>query len=385
MGKRTKVIAIACVLVALGASAAGAARSGFGKPLRALGIKSMSCSCSQVSSSDADVVMWTFEAEPKINKVVRDGPSYGKLKPGDQIVAIDGYLITTVEGGRRFSSISPGEPVVLTLRRGSQTRDETITPDLRGQETPLIVGLEGGERGEEVRRLSESVEALSRLSEERASELEILQRRLDGTREKLVIPLERLRRLEEHPLIRRGMLPPELPELPELPQLPQLPELPSVPRVENFMPQGSFGFALSFRGSIKTGKGHDPEWRFEEPPEIDTVEPGSPADEAGLQPGDVLLRIDGVALDTEDGGRRFSDVRPGQSVEWTIRRDGEERTVEVEAVERAEGEASRGVRYKGDLGDTHIEVEGDRRVRVIEDENTITIHAGDATIRLKRR
>lgn len=384
MGKTTKVIAIACVLVAVGATAAGA-RSGFGKPLRALGIKSISCSCSQVSSSDTDVVMWTFSFEPKINRVVRDGPSYGKLKPGDQIVAIDGYLITTVEGGRRFSRIAPGEPVVLTVRRGSQTRDETITPDLRGEETPLVVGLEEGERGEEAQRLSEKVEALSRLSEERASELEILQRRFDGTRKKIIIPLERLRRLEEHPLVRRGMRLPELPALPELPELPELPALPDIPRIDDFMPPGSFGFALSFHGSIKTGKGHDPEWRFEEPPEIHTIEPDGPADEAGLQSGDVLLRIDGVALDTEEGGRRFSDVRPGQSVEWTIRRDGKERTVEVEAVERTEGDESRGVRYTGDLGDTHIEVEGDRRVRVIEDDNTVTIHAGDATIRLKRR
>jgi hypothetical protein len=64
------------------------------------------------------------------------------------------------------------------------------------------------------------------------------------------------------------------------------------------------------------------------------VEAGSPADRAGLHEGDELVAIDGVALSTAEGGRRFGAVEPGQSVAWTYRRDGREATVTVTANQR---------------------------------------------------
>ena len=65
------------------------------------------------------------------------------------------------------------------------------------------------------------------------------------------------------------------------------------------------------------------------------VVPGSPAEKAGLQAGDVLLRIDGREI---AGLREFSDLlrtlEPGQTVEATLRRADAEINVAVTVVER---------------------------------------------------
>lgn len=52
------------------------------------------------------------------------------------------------------------------------------------------------------------------------------------------------------------------------------------------------------------------------------VERGSPADRAGLRAGDALAAIDGAAIRSPEGGRRFGAVEPGQRVTIVYERDG---------------------------------------------------------------
>jgi 2-alkenal reductase len=63
---------------------------------------------------------------------------------------------------------------------------------------------------------------------------------------------------------------------------------------------------------------------------VQEVEPGTPAEEAGLQPGDIITAIDGQPIDAENGFvtvlMRFD---PGEEVDLTIVRDGTEMTVTV--------------------------------------------------------
>jgi S1-C subfamily serine protease len=63
---------------------------------------------------------------------------------------------------------------------------------------------------------------------------------------------------------------------------------------------------------------------------IQAVQPGSPADKGGLQPGDIITRIDDQAVDEENNLvtilMRFD---PGQSVQMTAVREGTEMTLEV--------------------------------------------------------
>ena len=44
---------------------------------------------------------------------------------------------------------------------------------------------------------------------------------------------------------------------------------------------------------------------------------------------DVLTHIDGIRLVRRAGGRKFSDIEPGQTITWTIEREGRRLTIET--------------------------------------------------------
>lgn len=61
---------------------------------------------------------------------------------------------------------------------------------------------------------------------------------------------------------------------------------------------------------------------------------GTPADRAGLLPGDIITRVDDVAID--EGGdlrRTLRERRPGQSIIITVVRDGRSRRLTAELIE----------------------------------------------------
>ena len=60
-------------------------------------------------------------------------------------------------------------------------------------------------------------------------------------------------------------------------------------------------------------------------PVVAEVQPGSAAEAAGIQPGDVFLAIDGRAVTTFDDVRRYVSSRPEVEITITMRRDGAER------------------------------------------------------------
>jgi serine protease Do len=63
---------------------------------------------------------------------------------------------------------------------------------------------------------------------------------------------------------------------------------------------------------------------------VRSVWPGSPADEAGLQRGDVVVAVDGRRVDSrEDFDTAMTALGPGKSVAVGIRRDGQDRTVRL--------------------------------------------------------
>lgn len=78
-----------------------------------------------------------FSTEPRIQGLEKDGPAWGKLQDGDILVAVDGALITTLEGGRRLANLTPGKPVTLSIRRGGREIDVTVVPR-RGCNMPML-------------------------------------------------------------------------------------------------------------------------------------------------------------------------------------------------------------------------------------------------------
>jgi serine protease Do len=60
-------------------------------------------------------------------------------------------------------------------------------------------------------------------------------------------------------------------------------------------------------------------------------QPDSPAAKAGLRSGDIILSMDGVAIeDHRDLSRKVAMIAPGKTVEVTIFRRGEQEVVSVE-------------------------------------------------------
>ncbi|HEU6445769.1 MAG TPA: trypsin-like peptidase domain-containing protein [Gaiellaceae bacterium] len=73
------------------------------------------------------------------------------------------------------------------------------------------------------------------------------------------------------------------------------------------------------------------------PARLVNVVAGSPADRAGLQTGDVVIEVDGEAIETGDELREAIDAKkPGDELELRVRRGGNERDVTVELGTRPE-------------------------------------------------
>jgi len=66
--------------------------------------------------------------------------------------------------------------------------------------------------------------------------------------------------------------------------------------------------------------------------EITRIIPGSPAEESGLEAGDVLIALNGVRIseDNEKAVKKAKkDWTPGQDITYTIKRDGNDREVNL--------------------------------------------------------
>lgn len=333
--------------------------------------------------------VWRFYEEPRVGGIDPKGPSVGRLKTGDVLVAIDDALITTSEAGKKIGSLDPNRTVKLTVRRDGKTVDVKVRPRSRCPDDQLA----------EVYRAVQDRE-----------------------------------RTPRPPKAPRAPRPPrEYTPPPEaIAPTPMIPGVPMTPQVMvSRATRGWFGIGLDCGDCRWESVNDTAVWRSTEFPKIYLVETGSPADKGGLQRGDVLTQINGVSLLTDEGGQMFGLVKPGQPVRWTFEREGETKTALVvagvrpgqsneyareleklrkqldqlpdldqeqmrkqvadmqralDASRRRAPAARQKVRYTGSVGDADVTVQGGANVSVTTDEETgeIVITTGETTVRIKK-
>lgn len=401
-----------------------------------LGILSLDCDCGydlRSRSKDGRVRIvrrWTFRSEPRVAGIRADGPAAGRLREGDILAAIDGVLITTREGARRFAEVAPGARATLTVRREGREIPVRIVADAVCPELatwPESVQFEWAERGVlQPEPAAPAAPPRPRVVVIAPGRPEPAPNASTPAPASSPDPTSPLLALAQPP---DAVTDSERSHAPRPRRLALLPK-PAIP-TEDALPRGWSGFGLTCRncGGMPGDSGGPSVWEFGTHPSIYFIDPGSPAALAGIQIGDVLTHLDGISLLTEEGGRRFGGLKPGQSVRWKIRRGGRVRTATVVTelrpdertlplaelseklralgeggeVERLSADLARAVaelnrrglltqarstsgnhlRFAGAVGGSEVEVRGLGNVVVDDSGEEIVITTRDATIRIR--
>jgi len=285
-----------------------------------LGISGLDCvgECTLTIKDEGRERSWFFSTEPRILGVDRGGPADGILQVGDYLVAIDETPITSKEGGKRFASVQSGERVSLRYRRDGQVREARIRVESRCREMPEVavavsrVPLPPLEP--DAPRVAVGVAVAPRV-------------RVAPTRRVTAVDVG----VEAVPSISRratrGIL-------------------------ARMSPTGhlGIGFSCTVCGTQTDEETGEDVWFFSGSLEVTAVNVGGPADEAGIQRGDLIKAIDGHAIDTDEGGVAFTRLTPGKRVRLTVvKRNGAEVEVSLVPEEVVRAGVARGRSGRADV------------------------------------
>jgi len=350
-----------------------------------LGYSGLECNCDFTYLKEdrgEGQFFYRFRSEPVILSVKANGPADGKLREGDVVTAIDGHLITTREGGRRFANPAVGRPLPLRIRRDGREMEVQIVPEWECQRiefAPPAAPAPEAQPAQPARPVAPTAGVVAR-----------------------AVP-EPSRVVVEAPVVVEVM-----PAQPAPPAPVAGVAVPLAPRPPAALPKGELGFGISCR-ECKVGVEGDssaPVWEFSSNPVLTGVEPGKPAYRAGMRSGDVLTHINGHAMTSAVGGRLFGAIQPGDTVTFRFARNNTSREAQVVAEERevwqrfdprdyteaavaervARGIAvrERVTRFTGALGDAHILVTGGP-ITVSQTDTEVIIQSQDILVRITKK
>jgi hypothetical protein len=276
-----------------------------------LGISGLDCvgECSVTLTSDGSEDRWVFSTEPRIFRVEAGGPSDGIFEAGDFLVALDGVLITTRGGGRRYANLEPGEIVNARYRRDGAVREAGIRVGSRCRPNPPEPAVVTGrvvpppppprpDRTEPVRGIATAPRV--RVAPHAVPAVPPFEEAVSGYYSNLSL-------LDTRPTGRLGI-----------------------------------GFSCEQCGTDTNEDTGESIWFFSGPLEVTQVNSGGPAEEAGIRMGDLIKAVDGHEITSEQGGVAFSRLTPGEAVRVTlIRRNGREEIVDLIPMEPTRAIVSR--------------------------------------------
>lgn len=307
-----------------------------------LGISGFDCQgdCTLTLDARGRERFWSFSVEPRLTGVTPGSPADGILRAGDALVAIDGALITTAEGGRRYASLEPGQEVRVRFRRNGRLGEATLRaqavcppappPTPQAVPAPPVEAQIPSPRPI-VGRLVPAVPIPDVLVEREAVRVAVAPRvvvEVPDSALRVAVDARVVVQVPDTSLVPRAQIEGQHVEL---------------TRVQVGVPEGRLGISFSCRPPCTgTLRGDVRIWEFSGPVEVIGVDPGGPADEAGIAMGDQITAVDGKRIDSAEGGEAFSRMSPGKPVELTVvRRSGREERLTVvpvtaETLERLE-------------------------------------------------
>lgn len=268
-----------------------------------IGISGLDCvgDCTLNIRDDGSDRSWFFSTEPRVVGVESGSSIDGVLERGDLLVAIDGLLITTKEGGRRYANLEPGERIRLRFRRDGRVREASVRVEEGCLDRPDPAGV------------------VSRVAPP--------PRPPDEPRTVGIAVAPRVRVAPSGRTVPRGRV-----STGRASASTTVPRRATAGILESVSPAGSLGIGIACTvcGTQTNEETGEDVWFFSGPLEVTAVNGGGPAAEAGIQRGDLIKAIDGEPLDTDEGGLAFTRLRPGEQVALTVvKRTGAEVQVSV--------------------------------------------------------
>jgi len=275
---------------------------------------------------------WLFATEPRITEIEANSPAARVLQVGDEIVGVDGLLITAAEGGRRLASLEPNQTITIRYRRRGRAADAVLRAEARcGQ---FVEGMKTDPTTWPlVRRLSQLTGGLRiQMNDPGQRTVTILP---EGTNTSARLTFDDILSWAAPGIRIQRNDPGQKDTTISLPggalDITLSPKDPVTGRREASVGEWRLGLRWSCQGSCSaTRKDGRRVWRFSRSLRVTEIEAGGPADTAGVRMGDQLTAVNEHRIESTRGGDAFSDLQPGQPVQLTLRGpDGRERTVTV--------------------------------------------------------